>query len=132
MRILLVDDNMLFAASAQRFLSTFDSVEVVAVARGGREALDHLERQRADMVLMDLNMHGMNGLEATRRIKALDPGIRIIVVSLDDTEEFRSAATNAGAENFVSKQDFVMRLPALIKGREAGGGLEAERPPTGQ
>jgi len=117
MRILLVDDNALFAASAQRFLANFESVEVVAVARDGREALDHLGREHADMVLMDLNMHGMNGLEATRRIKALDPGIRVIVVSLDDTEEFRTAASHAGAENFVAKQDFATQLPPLLNAR---------------
>jgi len=69
------------------------------------------------MVLMDLNMHGMNGLEATRRIKALDPGIRVIVVSLDDTEEFRTAASHAGAENFVAKQDFATQLPPLLNAR---------------
>jgi DNA-binding NarL/FixJ family response regulator len=115
MRILLVDDNALFLKSAQRFLSSFDAVKAVAIARDGPDALDQLGRQRADMVLMDFSMPGMNGFEATRRIKALDPRIRVIVVSLHDAEEFRTAAASAGAESFVAKRDFAAGLRSLLK-----------------
>ncbi len=115
MKILLVDNNVLFLASAQRFLSNFAAVEAIATARGGLEALDHLGRERTDMVLMDLSMPGMNGFEATRRIKALDPCIRVIVVSQHDGEEFKTAAAHAGAEDFVAKQDFAAMLSALLQ-----------------
>ncbi len=115
MKILLVDNNALFLASAQRFLSNFAAVEAIATARGGLEALDHVGREHTDMVLMDLNMPGMNGFEATRRIKAFDPCIRVIVVSQHDGEEFKTAAAHAGAENFVAKQDFAAMLTALLQ-----------------
>ena len=114
MKILLVDDNALFLASAQRFLSNIADVEAVATARDGVEALDYLGRDRPDLILMDLNMPRMNGFEATRRIKALDPTLRVVVVSLHDAAEFRTAAALAGAESFVTKQEFAARLPALL------------------
>jgi two-component system response regulator NreC len=118
-RILLVDNNALFLASAQRFLANFADVESVDTARGGREALDQLQHhsgpERPDVVLVDVNMPGMNGFEATQRIKALAPDIRVIMVSLHDVAELRTAAVRAGAENFVAKQDFAATLPALLK-----------------
>ena len=115
MKILLVDDNALFLASAQRFLSNIQEV-AVKTARNGFDALEHLKQERTDLVLMDLNMPGMNGLEATRRIKALDPAIRVVVVSLWDTPEFQAAAARAGAESFVAKQDFAAKIPPMLNG----------------
>jgi len=113
MKILLVDDNAQFLASAQRFLSHIQSV-VVKTARNGRDALEHLKQERADLVLMDLNLPGMTGLETTRHIKMLDPAIRVVVVSLWDTPEFQAAAARAGAESFVAKQDFAAKIPSLL------------------
>lgn len=119
MRILLVDNNALFLASAQRFLANFADVESVGIALGGPEALDQLRHhsgpERPDVVLVDVNMPGMNGFEATQRIKALAPDIRVIIVSLHDVAELRTAAVRAGAENFVAKQDFAATLPAVLK-----------------
>jgi DNA-binding NarL/FixJ family response regulator len=120
MKILLVDDNALFLASAQRFLSNIEAV-AVKTAKNGLDALEHLKRERPDLVLMDLNMPGMNGLEATRRIKALDPAIRVVVVSLWDAPEFQAAAARAGAESFVAKQDFTAKIPPML-GRAAASG----------
>jgi DNA-binding NarL/FixJ family response regulator len=129
MKILLVDDNALFLASAQRFLSNVDPVAGVSTARDGFEALEQVERQRPDLVLMDLNMPRMNGFEATQRIKALAPHTRVIVLSLHDAEEFRTAAQRAGAEDFVTKQEFAARLPSLLKlGADATTGLEPAPP----
>ena len=126
MRVLLVDDNAQFLSSAQRFLSAMEAVAVVT-ARDGHEALAHLEREGTDLVLMDLNMPGMSGLETTRRMKALDPGVRVIVVSLHDGPEFRTAALNAGAENLVAKQDFAERITPLID-RATGAPPRARAP----
>ena len=114
MRILLVDDNALFLTSAQRFLANIRA-GAVTTAHTGLEALEQLGRERPDLVLMDLSMPGMNGLETTRRMKALDPGLRVVVVSLTDTPEFRAAAASAGAESFVAKQEFAARIVPLLK-----------------
>ena len=113
MKILLVDDNAQFLASAQRFLSHIQAV-VVKTARSGLDALEHLKQERADLVLMDLNMPGMTGLETTRHIKTLDPAIRVVVVSLWDAPEVQAAAVRAGAESFVAKQDFAAKVPTLL------------------
>ena len=115
MKILLVDDNALFLASAERFLSNVAAVTDVSTARDGFEALEQIGRSRPDLVLMDLNMPRMNGFEATQRIKGLAPEVRVIVLSLHDAEEFRTAAQRAGAEDFVTKQEFAASLPALLK-----------------
>ena len=133
MKILLVDDNAQFLASAQRFLSNIGTV-VVKTAHNGFDALDHLRQERPDLVLMDLNLPGMNGLEATRRIKALDPAIRVVVVSLWDAPEFQFAAARAGAESLVAKQDFAAKIPSMLSGAAAyatagGPGLESGQSP---
>lgn len=134
MRILLVDNNALFLASAQRFLANFADVESVDTALGGLEALDQLRHhsgpERPDVVLVDVNMPGMNGFEATQRIKALAPDIRVIIVSLHDVAELRTAAIRAGAETFVAKQNFAATLPALLKINGAPA-VPAARPEPG-
>jgi DNA-binding NarL/FixJ family response regulator len=114
MKVLLVDDNALFLASAERFLASLAVIDSVATARDGFEALERIASDRPDLVLIDLNMPRMNGFETTRRIKALAPGIRVIVVSLHDGVEFRTAAAHAGAESFVAKQEFAARVPDLL------------------
>ena len=129
MKILLVDDNALFLASAQRFLSNVAAVEAVATARDGIEALEYLGHDRPDLVVMDLNMPRMNGFEATRRIKALDPTLRVVVVSLHDAAEFRTAAALAGAESFITKQDFAAQLPGLLTSFHVGTEPAAEPAP---
>ena len=124
MRILLVDDNALFLASAQRFLASMEAV-AVTTARDGFEAIEHLGRERPDLVLLDLNMPGMNGLETTRRMKALEPALRVVVVSLWDAPEFRTAAALAGAEGFVAKQEFTARIPPLLGAADSGAARPA-------
>jgi DNA-binding NarL/FixJ family response regulator len=120
-KVLLVDDSRPFLKAAERFLSGLSNVLSVATAQSGADALRAVMLDRPHVVLMDLNMPGMNGFEALRCIKASDPGIHIIVVSLHDTADFRSAALQAGADGYVTKDKFAMELPAAIAACEAGG-----------
>jgi DNA-binding NarL/FixJ family response regulator len=100
--------------AAKRFLSGFGTVKAVVTAPNGLEALQAVLLERPDLVLLDLNMPGMGGLEAVRRIKALEPAIRVIVISLHDTADFRSAAKEAGADGYVCKSDFAAGLSRLL------------------
>jgi DNA-binding NarL/FixJ family response regulator len=121
MRVLLVDDSPRFTLAAMRFLSLLPDMEVIGQARSGREALDQVDRMHPDLVLMDVGMPGMDGLEATRRIKCKAEPPQIIIVTLHDSAEYRSQAENAGADGFVSKQDFATALPAAVEGLRTTG-----------
>jgi CheY-like chemotaxis protein len=114
-KLLLVDDSPTFALAAKQFLAKDASLHVLAIARSGLEALDRVETDRPHIVLMDFHMPGMDGLEATRRIKARGPVPKIIVTSLDATPETRRSALAAGADAFLSKSRFSAELPGLIQ-----------------
>jgi DNA-binding NarL/FixJ family response regulator len=114
-KLLLVDDSPTFALTAKQFLDGDARLDVLGIARSGLEALDRVESDRPDIVLMDCHMPGINGLEATRLIKAHSPVPKIIVISLDETPETRNGALAAGADAFLGKSRFGAELPALIQ-----------------
>ncbi len=113
-RLLLVDDSPEFLEAAANFLSTDPEVEVVGQARSGQDALEQVARTRLDIVLMDLAMPGINGLETTRRIKARPDAPRVIILTLYDNPSYRSLAQAAGADGFVAKSEFGSQLLPLI------------------
>jgi DNA-binding NarL/FixJ family response regulator len=102
-RILLVDDSADFLESATRFLASKPGLAVVGQAISGADALAAVRSLRPDVVLMDVAMEGMNGLEATRQIKALDSPPKILLVSMYDSAELRALAETVGADGFIGK-----------------------------
>lgn len=112
--LLLVDDSREFLAATERFLRAEPLVTVVGCARSGDEGVELARRLRPHVVLMDLVMPGMSGLEATRRIKADADPPRVIVVTLHDSAGYRAAARSAGADGFVGKSDLATALLPLI------------------
>src|SRR5207244_5806865 len=96
------------------FLAGEPEVEVVGRASSGRGALEQVPLLKPDLVLMDLTMPGMNGLEATRRLKARPDGPRVILLTLHDNPEYRAAAAAVQADGFVSKSDLGLHLLPLI------------------
>ena len=114
LRILLVDDSVQFLNVAARSLATVPSVEIVGRALSGRDALAQVTQLRPDLVLMDVAMPNMNGLEATRHIKAQADAPRVVILTLHDTAEYRAAAEAVGADNFVSKAEFNAQVLPLI------------------
>lgn len=112
--ILIVDDHEGFLDSAERFLSTVAGVQVVGRAVNGREAVVKAEELRPDLVLMDLAMPEMGGLQATRLIKAQTSPPKIIVVSHYDDAHHREHAAKAGADGFVSKLWYVNEIRAAL------------------
>jgi DNA-binding NarL/FixJ family response regulator len=102
-RILVVDDHPMVRAGLGQLLSVFDGVELVATAAGGAEAVAVVARTPVDVVLMDLSMPGMDGIEATRRILAEQPEVRVVVLTSFSDRERILEALDAGAIGYLLK-----------------------------
>ena len=126
---LLVDDNPVFLSAAAAFLRELhpDEVAVVGTASGGEEALAQIRRLSPRVVLLDLCMSGVSGLEVIPRVREAYPEVRIIVLTMLDTDAYRKAALAAGADGFVSKTTLETDLLPAIR-RAAGAGRVARVP----
>jgi DNA-binding NarL/FixJ family response regulator len=126
--VLLVDDNPGFLRIATRFLEQHDDVVVVGAAGGGEEALALAQDLEPDIVLVDLAMPGLSGLETIPRLRAMLPGVGIIALTMLDTNSYRQAALAAEANDFVPKASLDTDLVPAIRrvaegeaGRQGGG-----------
>jgi DNA-binding NarL/FixJ family response regulator len=122
-RVLVADDQSMVRAGFRLLLSGEDGIEVVAEAENGLEAVDKAERFQPSVVLMDIRMPELDGLEATRRILAADPGARILILTTFDLDEYIYEALRAGASGFVLKDDPPEQLIAAIRTVAAGDAL---------
>lgn len=102
-RVLIVDDHHVFSQALRALLDQCEDIHVVGTAASGNEALDRVRLDRADVVLMDVGLPGMDGLETTRRVLGIDPRARVIVVSGQTEGEARDAAIEAGAAAYLVK-----------------------------
>ena len=102
-KVLIIDDHAMFGESLALLLSTKGGIDVVGVAKSGEEALDRLKVTSPDIVLVDIEMKDMDGIEVTRRIKRLYPDLGIIVVTMHAGEEYVVEAIRAGAKGYVLK-----------------------------
>ena len=103
LRVLIADDHPLFRAGMRALLETMPDVEVIGTASSGDEALALAEQTEPDVVLMDLQMPGLGGLEATRRILAACPHIAVLVVTMFEDDYSVFTAMRAGARGYVLK-----------------------------
>ena len=119
-RVLLADDHALVRAGLSALLKGIAGVEVVAEAGDGREALALIAKHRPHVVLMDIAMPGLNGLEAAARAKKDFPGVRIMVLSMHVNEEYVLQALRAGAAGYLLKgaslQELEMAISAVARG----------------
>jgi len=127
-RILLVDDHEPFLHIAAEFLQRHPELAVVGLARGGEETLAQAQALRPDVILMDLNMPGLGGLEAIRRLRAMLPQVGIIALTLLERKVYRQVALAAGADDFVAKADLIADLLPAI--RRVARGIPPEQEPT--
>ncbi len=104
LRILIVDDHGIVRAGIRSLLEGQPDIEVVGEAAGGEEAIEKAIQFRPELVLMDIAMPGMNGIEATRRIKKELPDTSILVLSMHDDEEFFFPVLRAGASGYILKE----------------------------
>ena len=113
--ILLVDDNQAFLALSFRLLSSMNDVEVIGWGYDGLDGVRLAEELCPDLVIMDLDMPGMGGLQATRLIKAQHQPPLIAIASYHDDVERREHAAAAGADGFVGKDEFETQIAAFLK-----------------
>ena len=114
LRVLVVDDSAEFRSAVRAYLHGATDAQVVGEAADGDEATNEVERLRPSLVLMDMHMPICNGIEATRRMCALDPRPHIVLFSLHAEPELQHAALAAGADEFYSKRDFVPLVEATL------------------
>lgn len=119
-KVLICDDQDLVCEGLKGILSTDPELTLVGVAKDGAEALEMIPACQPDLVLMDLKMPVMNGVQATRQIRREYPGIEVLVLTTYDADEWVFDAIRAGARGYLLKDTPRQRLLAAIKEAAAG------------
>jgi len=114
-KVLLVDDHELVRTGIRRLIEDINGLEVVGEVDTGEAAIDFSNNEHTDVVLMDLNMPGIGGLEATRRLIAKDKHLKIIVVTVHDSEPFPQQLFKAGAKGYLTKGCNIEEIVHAIK-----------------
>ena len=122
-RVLVVDDQAPFRVAAKAVVRATAGFEVVGEAKSGEEAVDLATDLSPDLVLMDINMEGIGGIEATRRITERHPDIRVVLLSTYDSEDLPDDARHCGASAYVHKETFGPDVLENVWSAEAGQGL---------
>jgi DNA-binding NarL/FixJ family response regulator len=122
-RVLVADDQSMVRAGFRMLLADEQDIEVVAEAENGREAVEKTARFNPGVILMDIRMPELDGLQATRRILAEDNDARILILTTFDLDEYVYEALSAGASGFVLKDDSPEQLLAAIRTVAAGDAL---------
>lgn len=120
--VMLVDDHVLVRAGIRRLLNEVGDIEVVAEVDSGEEAIDAARRTRPDVILMDLSMPGIGGLEATRKITRANRRARVLAVTIHDDDPFPARLMEAGASGYLTKgcdaREFVSAIRAVYRGEQ--------------
>ena len=122
-RVLVVDDQAPFRIAARAVVRATAGFEVVGEAKSGEEAVDQAGAVAPDLVLMDINMEGIGGIEATRRITEAHPAIRVVLLSTYDAEDLPDDARRCGAAAYVHKEQFGPDLLEKVWAEDDGFGL---------
>ncbi|MGH2705638.1 MAG: response regulator [Actinomycetota bacterium] len=120
-RIAIAEDHTLVAQAIATMLSFDAEMEVVGIVRSGGEAVDLCARERPDVALMDVQLHGLNGLEATRELTKLDAPPKVLILTMHSDEETVTGAVAAGAAGFLPKNvdrgELIRAIHAVASGR---------------
>ena len=119
-RVLIVDDQLPFREASRMVVEMTEGFEVAGEAQNGEEAVELAARLRPDLILMDVQMPGIDGLEATRQITAMDDPPPVVVMSTHESADYQSTALRAGAVDFVPKADFGMDVLQQLWNQASG------------
>lgn len=122
-RVLIVDDQELFRESLKVVLSVSPGIEVIGASSGVQEALKSASARRPDVVLMDIRMPGMDGVEGTRLFKERWPDIKVVVLTTFDDDEYVFGALKNGASSYLLKGSSVSELSKAIQIVHEGGAM---------
>ncbi len=119
-RVLLADDHVLVRAGIRALLCEMDGVNIVAEASNGRDAITLAGTTSPNLIIMDISMKELNGIEATARLRAQHPQVPILILSMHDTEDFVRRSLKAGASGYLIKDsaplEFTMAIEAVMRG----------------
>ena len=114
-RVLLAEDHTIVRKGLRSLLAAEEDLEIVGEAENGREAVEKVDALAPDIVLMDISMPGLNGLEATRHIKKHAPKIKILILTMHTDEEYVFQILQAGASGYLLKQSAIEELVSAIR-----------------
>ena len=126
--VMLVDDSLTFLRATIRFLEAHDDMVIVGTANEGKEALAQVEDLQPQIILIDLAMPGLPGLETIPRLRSMMPDVGIIALTVMNTNSFRQAALEAGADIFIPKSTMRTDLLPAIRRLVQGGEEEVTEP----
>jgi two-component system response regulator NreC len=120
-RILLADDHTILRAGLKMMLNAQPDMEVVGEAQDGRQALQEAQRLQPDIILMDITMPDMNGIEATKQLKKVLPEVKVLILTMHEHEEYVFQALRAGASGYMLKEaadtDLISALRVIQSGQ---------------
>lgn len=120
-RVILADDHTLVRAGLRRILESQPQFEVVAEAADGRAALDAINTTGADVLVLDLNMDGLEGIDVLKQAKRAKPELRVVILTMHAGREYVARALSEGADGYLLKDSAVQDLAAAIESVMGGG-----------
>ena len=120
-KLLLVDDHPLVLEGIRAIIETYSHMDVIGAASGAKEALAIADRNEPDVVMMDINMAGINGMDAIELFKEQHPNVRILMLSMHDSREYISTSVMLGASGYVLKDVSTSEIISAIEAVAAGG-----------
>ena len=122
-RVLVVEDQPKILKAQIKLLETFEEIEIVGEALSGESALEKIEEVKPEVLLLDLGLPQMSGIDVTRKVKATHPEIEILIFTIFDEEEKVTEAITAGAAGYLLKGTPVEKIVEAIKDVKAGGAV---------
>ena len=119
-RIVIADDHVLFLQGMKKIIEPLKGVEVIGEARDGLELLKLLNKVTPDMVILDISMPNLRGIEVTREIKSREPGVKVLILTVHKEKDYVHHCIAAGADGYLLKEDADADLFAAIKNIRSG------------
>ncbi len=119
-RVILADDHVLFRLGMKKVLEGIAGVEVIGEAGDGLELITLLRKRKPDLVMLDISMPNLRGLEAIQEIKAINPSLSVLILTMHKRKEYLHAAISAGAAGYLLKEDADIELSAAIERVRSG------------